>query len=148
MSRGINKVILVGSVGNDPETRYMPSGGAVTSFSIATNDSWKDKTSGEKVERTEWHQITAFNRLGEICGEYLKKGSQVYIEGSLRTEKWQDKQGNDRYTTKIVAKEMQMIGGKSQQDESQRGQQPSQPQQQSQTAQTIDDDFDDNIPFR
>jgi len=103
MARGINKVILVGTCGKDPETRYMPSGGAVTSISIATNESWKDKKTGEKQERTEWHNVTFFNRLGEIAGEYLKKGQQVYIEGSLRTEKWQDKSGNDRYTTKIIA---------------------------------------------
>ncbi len=113
MSRGVNKVILVGTCGKDPETRYMPSGGAVTSISIATNESWKDKKTGEKQERVEWHNITFFNRLGEIAGEYLKKGMQVYIEGSLRTEKWEDKSGNERYTTKIIASEMQMLGGKS-----------------------------------
>ena len=112
MSRGINRVILIGTCGKDPETRYMPSGGAVTSISIATNESWKDKKTGEKQEHTEWHNITFFNRLGEIAGEYLKKGSQVYIEGKLKTEKWQDKEGNDRYTTKIIANEMQMLGGR------------------------------------
>ncbi len=110
MSRGINKVILVGTAGKDPETRYMPSGGAVTNISLATNESWKDKQTGEKQEKTEWHNVVFFGRLAEIAGEYLKKGSQVYVEGKLQTEKWQDKQGNDRYTTKIIANEMQMLG--------------------------------------
>ena len=145
MARGINKVILVGTCGKDPETRYMPSGGAVTSVSIATNESWKDKKTGEKQERTEWHNITFFNRLGEIAGEYLKKGQQVYIEGSLRTEKWQDKQGNDRYTTKIIANQMQMLGGKPN-DQQSNNQQNSQPQPANQSA-PVDDDFDDDIPF-
>ncbi len=108
-SRGVNKVILVGNLGQDPETRYMPSGGAVTNASIATSETWKDKNTGENQERTEWHRVVFFNRLGEIAGEYLKKGSKVYIEGSLRTRKWQDKSGNDRYTTEIVANEMQML---------------------------------------
>ena len=108
-SRGINKVILVGNLGNDPETRYLPSGGAVTNISVATSDSWKDKQSGQLQERTEWHRIVFFNRLAEIAAEYLKKGSKVYLEGSLRTRKWQDKSGQDRYTTEIVAGEMQML---------------------------------------
>jgi single-strand DNA-binding protein len=112
MARGVNKVILVGNCGKDPETRYMPSGGAVTKISIATSDSWKDKQSGEQKDRTEWHNVVFFGRLGEIAGEYLRKGSQVYVEGSLRTNKWQDKSGNDRYTTEIVASEMQMLGGR------------------------------------
>ena len=111
-SRGINKVIVVGNLGNDPEMRTMPSGGAVCEISVATSDSWKDKNTGQMNERTEWHRVTAYARLAEIMGEYLRKGSQVYIEGSLRTEKWQDKSGNDRYTTKIIAREMQMLGGK------------------------------------
>jgi len=98
----VNKVILIGNLGKDPETRYLPSGEAVTSFSIATSETWKDKTSGEKKEATEWHRISAFGKLAEICGEYLRKGSQVYIEGALRTRKWQDKEGQDRYTTEIV----------------------------------------------
>lgn len=110
MSRGINKVILVGTAGKDPETRYMPSGGAVTNISLATNESWKDKQTGEKQEKTEWHNVVFFGRLAEIAGEYLKKGSQVYVEGKLQTEKWQDKSGNDRYTTKVIANEMQMLG--------------------------------------
>ncbi len=108
-SRGINKVILVGNLGNDPETRYLPSGGAVTNISVATSDSWKDKQTGQLQERTEWHRIVFFNRLAEIAAEYLKKGSKVYLEGSLRTRKWQDKAGQDRYTTEIVAGEMQML---------------------------------------
>ncbi len=151
MARGINKVILVGTCGKDPETRYMPSGGAVTSISVATNEAWTDKKTGQKQERTEWHNITFFNRLGEIAGEYLKKGQQVYIEGSLRTEKWTDKSGNDRYTTKIIANEMQMLGGRSgggAGDYSQQ-QQSQQPQPANQPAPTapVDESFDDDIPF-
>lgn len=109
MARGINKVILIGNCGGDPETRYLPSGGAVTNITVATSESWKDKQSGQAQERTEWHRVVFFNRLGEIAGEYLRKGSKVYIEGSLRTRKWQDKEGQDRYTTEIVANEMQML---------------------------------------
>ena len=112
MARGINKVILVGNCGQDPETKYMPSGGAVTNISLATSESWKDKQTGEPKERTEWHRVVFFNRLGEIAGEYLRKGSQVYVEGQLRTRKWQDQSGQDRYTTEIVASEMQMLGGR------------------------------------
>lgn len=109
MSRGINKVILVGNVGQDPETRYMPSGSAVTNLTVATNESWKDGQ-GERQERTEWHKVAMFGKLAEIAAEYLRKGSQVYIEGKLRTRKWQDNSGNDRYTTEVVASEMQMLG--------------------------------------
>ena len=110
MARGINKVILIGNLGQDPETRYMPSGGAVTNLTIATSETWKDKQTGQPQERTEWHRVVFFNRLAEIAGEYLKKGSKVYIEGALRTRKWQDKStGADRYTTEIVANEMQML---------------------------------------
>lgn len=109
MARGINKVILVGNLGNDPETRYMPSGGAVTNISVATSESWKDKQTGQPQERTEWHRVVFFNRLAEIAGEYLKKGSKVYVEGSLRTRKWQGQDGQDRYTTEIVGAEMQML---------------------------------------
>ncbi|QKT04144.1 single-stranded DNA-binding protein [Ectothiorhodospiraceae bacterium 2226] len=112
MARGINKVILVGNLGADPETRYMPSGGAVTNVRLATSESWKDKQTGEQQERTEWHRVVFFNRLAEIAAEYLRKGSQVYIEGSLRTRKWQDNDGKDRYSTEIVASEMQMLGGR------------------------------------
>lgn len=107
--KGINKVIVLGNLGNDPETRYMPNGNAVTNISIATSESWKDKQSGQDQERTEWHRVVFFNKLAEIAGEYLKKGSKVYIEGQLRTNKWQDQDGNDRYTTEIVANEMQML---------------------------------------
>ncbi len=112
MARGINKVILVGNLGQDPETRYMPSGGAVTNFTLATNESWKDKQTGEQKERTEWHKVAMFNRLAEVAAEYLRKGSQVYVEGKLRTRKWQDRDGNDRYTTEVIADEMQMLGGR------------------------------------
>ncbi len=112
MARGINKVILVGNLGQDPETRYMPSGGAVTNITLATNESWKDKQTGEQKDRTEWHKVAMFNRLAEIAAEYLRKGSQVYVEGKLRTRKWQDRDGNDRYTTEVIADEMQMLGGR------------------------------------
>ncbi|OGI41086.1 MAG: single-stranded DNA-binding protein [Candidatus Muproteobacteria bacterium RBG_16_62_13] len=112
MARGVNKVILVGNLGKDPEVRYSPSGGAVANITIATSESWKDKTSGEKQEKTEWHRVVFFGRLAEIAGEYLKKGAQIYIEGRLQTRKWQDKEGKDRYTTEIVANEMQMLGSR------------------------------------
>jgi single-strand DNA-binding protein len=114
MARGINKVILVGNLGADPETRAMPSGSTVANLRIATSESWRDKTSGEQQERTEWHRVALFGRLAEIASEYLRKGSQVYIEGSLRTRKWQDKQGNERYSTEIVGNELQMLGGRAQ----------------------------------
>mgnify|MGYP005995084527 CR=1 FL=1 len=109
MARGINKVILVGNLGNDPESRYTQAGAAITNITIATSESWKDKNTGQAQERTEWHRVVFFNKLAEIAGQYLKKGSKVYIEGSLRTRKWQDQQGQDRYTTEIVANEMQML---------------------------------------
>ena len=109
----VNKVILVGNLGRDPETRYMPGGDAVTNCTIATTDTWKDKTSGEKKEATEWHRIVFYRKLAEIAGQYLKKGSQVYIEGSLKTRKWTDKEGQERYTTEIVADSMQMLGSRS-----------------------------------
>ena len=146
MARGINKVIIVGNLGGDPETRYMPSGSAVTNLTVATNESWKDKQTGEQKERTEWHKVAMFNRLAEIAAEYLRKGSQVYIEGKLRTRKWQDKDGNDRWTTEVVADEMQMLGGRSgggggsasmNQD----------PGPASAPAQPDPDAFDDDIPF-
>ena len=143
MSRGINKVIIVGNLTKDPETRYTPSGSAITSFSVATNESWKDKQTGEKKERAEFHNITIFGKLAEIAGEYLKKGSQVYIEGSLRTEKWQDNQGQDRYTTKIIANEMQMLGNAS--NPSYTSNTPNEPAPDSNTP--VDDSFDDDIPF-
>jgi single-strand DNA-binding protein len=143
-ARGVNKVIIVGNLGQDPETRYMPSGGAVTNLRIATNESWKDKQSGELQERTEWHRVVMFDRLAEIAAEYLRKGSQVYIEGSLRTRKWQDKDGNDRYTTEIRAGEMQMLGGRS------GGGAPAMNRTGDEAAPAqagVADDFDDDIPF-
>jgi len=112
MARGINKVILIGNLGADPETRAMPSGSTVANLRIATSESWRDKQTGEQQERTEWHRVALFGRLAEIAAEYLRKGSQVYIEGSLRTRKWQDKQGNERYSTEVVGNEMQMLGGR------------------------------------
>ena len=112
MARGVNKVILVGNLGKDPESRYMPNGKAVTNFSVATTDSWKDKQTGEQREQTEWHNIVMYERLAEVAAEYLKKGSQVYIEGRLRTRKWQDKEGRDRYTTEVIANDMQMLGSR------------------------------------
>ncbi|NOX09706.1 MAG: single-stranded DNA-binding protein [Gammaproteobacteria bacterium] len=160
MARGVNKVILVGNLGKDPDVRYMPSGGAAANVTIATTDSWKDKQTGDKQERTEWHNVVFFNRLAEIVGEYLKKGSQVYVEGSLRTRKWQDKSGNDRYTTEIVASEMQMLGGRAGSgsaafdNQQSRSQSPPQSQPQSQPAASpasapaaAMDDLDDDIPF-
>jgi single-strand DNA-binding protein len=112
MARGVNKVILIGNLGADPETRAMPSGASVANLRIATTENWKDRTSGENQERTEWHRVVMFGKLAEIASEYLRKGSQVYIEGSLRTRKWQDKQGNERFSTEIVGNEMQMLGGR------------------------------------
>jgi single-strand DNA-binding protein len=112
MARGINKVILVGNVGGDPEVRYLPNGNAVTTLSVATSESWKDKNTGEKQDRTEWHRVVCFNRLGEIAGEYVRKGSKLYVEGSLRTRKWQDQQGQDRYMTEIIAADIQMLDSK------------------------------------
>ncbi len=156
MARGVNKVILVGNLGADPEVRYMPSGGAVTNISIATSEQWTDKASGQKQERTEWHRVTLFNRMGEIAGEYLKKGSQVYIEGSIRTDKYQDKNtGEDRYSTQIIARDMQLLGGRSDgggsdYNQSRPQQQPSQTPQQptTQPMQTAAGaEFDDDIPF-
>ena len=146
-SRGINKVILVGNVGQDPEVRYMPSGGAVANISIATSESWKDKQSGEQVDRTEWHKVVFFNRLGEIAGEYLKRGAKVYVEGSLRTRKWQDEDGQDRYTTEIVGSEMQMLDRKGDdfmnQSQDNKSQHQSSANQSTNAAQVSDDD----IPF-
>jgi single-strand DNA-binding protein len=113
MARGVNKVILVGNLGADPETRAMPSGNTVANIRIATTESWKDKQTGDQQERTEWHRVALFGRLGEIATEYLRKGSQVYIEGSIRTRKWQDKEGKERFSTEIVANDMQMLGGRS-----------------------------------
>ena len=171
MARGVNKVIIVGNCGQDPETRFMPSGGAVTNLSIATSESWKDKNTGDQQERTEWHRVVFFNRLAEIAGEYVKKGSKLYVEGSLRTRKWQGQDGQDRFTTEVVASEMQMLdsrggqqgggfdqsqgGGGYQQSAPQQSQQqapqqfaPQQSQQQpSQQQAPQDGAFDDDIPF-
>lgn len=170
MARGINKVILIGNLGGDPETRYTPSGSAITNVNIATSESWKDKQSGQTQERTEWHRVVFFNRLAEIAGEYLRKGSKVYVEGSLRTRKWQDQSGADRYTTEIVGNELQMLdskggsadyggaGGAQYQDEQTGGFNPSRSQAPAarqmpastppSSAPKADfDGFDDDIPF-
>ena len=153
MARGVNKVTLIGNLGNDPEVRYGKNGNAVANVSLATAESWRDKDSGEQQERTEWHRVVFFGRLAEIVSEYLHKGSQVYVEGRLQTNKWQDKEGNDRYTTQIVANEMQMLGGrggstnnqepaveKSTDASSEQNKQPS-------PNQSSTDDFDEDIPF-
>lgn len=158
MARGINKVILVGNVGIDPDVRYLPNGNAVTTLSVATSETWKDKTTGEKQDRTEWHRVVCFNRLGEIAGEYVRKGSKLYVEGSLRTRKWQDKEGHDKYTTEIIASDIQMLdskgGGSSNYDDMPQAQfspqqqnQTSNKQQPSQAAQDAFDQLDDDIPF-
>jgi len=144
---GINKVIIVGNCGQDPETRSLPNGNAVTNISVATSESWKDKNTGEQKERTEWHRIVFFNRLAEIAGEYLKKGSKVYIEGSNRTRKWQAQDGSDRYATEIVASEMQMLDSRQSAAEPSSVAQPSaQGTSQSQAFQQPDG-FDDDFPF-
>ncbi|HGF6560333.1 TPA: single-stranded DNA-binding protein [Providencia alcalifaciens] len=148
-SRGVNKVILIGHLGNDPEIRYMPNGGAVANLTLATSESWRDKQSGEMREKTEWHRVVIFGKLAEVAGEYLKKGSQVYIEGSLQTRKWQDQSGQDRYTTEVVVNiggSMQMLGGNGgNQAGSQDLRKPQQPQTQ-QPEPPLDFD-DDMIPF-
>ena len=138
MSKGVNKVIVVGNLGAAPESRTMPSGGTATNFSVATSESWKDKQTGQKQERTEWHKIVTFGRLAEICAEYLAKGSKVYVEGSLRTRKRQDKAGKDNYTTEIVASQMQMLGSDKVAD-------PVEPTQQQREVAT--EDLEDDIPF-
>ena len=153
MARGVNKVIIVGTLGADPDTSYAPSGSAITKLSIATNESWKDKETGEQKEKTEWHRISMFGRLAEISAEYLRKGSQVYIEGKLATNKWQDKEGNDRWTTEIIANQMQMLGerptGNATSSKSNENQQsPSNENKQSPPEPPAGtDDFDDDIPF-
>ena len=146
MARGVNKVILIGNLGKDPETRSLPSGGAVANVTVATTDGWKDKQTGEKKEHTEWHNVVFFDRLAEIAGQYLKKGSKVYIEGSLRTRKWQDKEGKDRYTTEVRATDMQMLdskgGGSGSYDRSEaRAERPSA------VPAVAEKDLDDDIPF-
>ena len=138
----VNKVILVGNLGADPETRYMPNGDAVANIRLATTESWKDKASGEKREITEWHRVVLYRKLGEIAGQYLKKGSTVYIEGRIRTRKWQDKEGQDRYTTEIEANEMQMLGGKQSGESA-----PIHPQRNAQGGPKPSFEDDQDIPF-
>lgn len=150
MARGINKVILIGNLGNDPDTRYTSSGAAVANVSLATSESWKDKDTGEQQERTEWHRVVFFGRLAEIVSEYLRKGSQIYVEGRLQTRKWQDKDGNDRYSTEVVASEMQMLGSRGGSPDM--GQSAPPAMKESKTAAAgkgqADEDFvDDDIPF-
>jgi single-strand DNA-binding protein len=162
MARGINKVILVGNLGADPDTRYMPSGKAVTNIRLATSESWKDKQTGDMQERTEWHSIVMYDKLGEIAAEYLRKGSQVYIEGKIRTRKWQDKEGKDRYTTEIIADQMQMLGGRGgggassepREPRSASRQAPASDERSDRSTASVDEaggagggEFDDDIPF-
>lgn len=147
MARGINKVILVGNLGADPETRYMPSGKAVTNIRIATSEGWKDKQTGDLQERTEWHRVVLFDKLGEIAAEYLRKGSQVYIEGSLRTRKWQDKDGKDQYTTEIVAREMQMLGSRAGAGAGDNRSERRPTVEERVPVATTEEQFDDEIPF-
>ena len=138
---GINSVHVVGHLGQDPDARYMPSGTAVTNLSVATSESWTDKETGEKKESTEWHRVAMFGRVAEVAAEYLRKGSLVYLAGKLRTRKWQDKDGNDRYTTEIIADQMQMLGGRSEQDK---------PKDEPRPEPAAEDDelpFDDSLPF-
>ncbi len=157
----VNKVILVGHLGKDPETRYMPNGDAITNATLATSESWKDKQTGEKKEQTEWHRLVFYRKLAEIAGQYLRKGSLIYIEGSLKTRKWQDKDGQDRYTTEITVNEMTMLGGRGDAGGGQSSGEPQQRQQQQrpqgngggqQQRQSAPqsrgfDDFEDDIPF-
>lgn len=148
MARGVNKVILIGNLGQDPEVRYMPNGNAVANVTIATSESWKDKNTGQQVDKTEWHRVIFFRRLAEIAGEYLKKGSKVYIEGKLQTRKWQDKNGVDHWTTEVIANEMQMLDSRG------TGSAPAQQKDNQASAQAASaapapnaNDFDDDIPF-
>ena len=148
----VNKVIIVGNLGRDPETKYLPSGEAVTNVSIATTDRWTDKASGEQKEATEWHRVTFWGRLAEVAGEYLKKGSQVYVEGKLQTRKWQDKDGQDRYTTEIRANQMQMLGSRSngggdRHEEDEPRQTTKRQAPRNATGQGKFDDMEDDIPF-
>ena len=144
MARGINKVIVVGNLGADPDSRTMPSGNAVTNISVATSESWNDKATGEKQEKTEWHRVVFFGRLAEIASDYLKKGSQVYVEGKLQTRKWEDKEGNERWTTEIVANQMQMLGERMSQGTSNQG---NVTKQNTSSNEFVDEEFDDDIPF-
>jgi single-strand DNA-binding protein len=161
MARGVNKVILVGNLGADPDTRYMPSGKAVTNIRVATSESWKDRQTGDMQERTEWHSIVMYDKLGEIAAEYLRKGSQVYIEGKIRTRKWQDKEGKDRYTTEVIADQMQMLGSRGGGGGGSAPSEPREPRSSSRPAPAEDraaapvdeggggggGEFDDDIPF-
>ena len=156
MSKGVNKAILIGSIGQDPEVKYTQSGACVTNIRVATNSSYTDKTSGQKVENVEWHRVVFFNKLAEIAAEYLRKGSQVYVEGSLRTRKWQDQQGQDRYTTEIVGDQMQMLGSRSDQSNDNHAEPQARQNQQSNYSNQAPnrsetapqgDSFDDDIPF-
>jgi single-strand DNA-binding protein len=161
MARGVNKVILVGNLGADPDTRYMPSGKAVTNIRLATSESWKDRQTGDMQERTEWHSIVMYDKLGEIAAEYLRKGSQVYIEGKIRTRKWQDKEGKDRYTTEVIADQMQMLGSRGGGGGGSAPSEPREPRSSSRPAPAEDraaapvdeggggggGEFDDDIPF-
>ncbi|QBQ53684.1 single-stranded DNA-binding protein [Nitrosococcus wardiae] len=155
-ARGVNKVILIGNLGRDPEVRYTASGGAIANITLATSETWKDKTTGEQQERTEWHRVVFFGRLGEIAGEYLKKGSKIYVEGRLQTRKWQGQDGQDRYTTEIVANEMQMLdratgGSAPYNNDMSQGSAPGPSSPPSRTSPppppSSDDDFEDDIPF-
>jgi single-strand DNA-binding protein len=143
MARGVNKVIIVGNLGADPDTRAMPSGNSVTNVSVATSESWNDKNSGERQEKTEWHKVVFFGRLAEIADQYLKKGSQVYVEGKLQTRKWEDKEGNDRWTTEIVANQLEMLGERM----SSGSNQPNNMDQSKSNSSFNDEGFDDDIPF-
>lgn len=157
MARGVNKVILVGNLGRDPEVRYSPNGQAVANVTIATSESWKDKNTGEKQERTEWHRIVFWGKLAEIAGEYLKKGSQIYVEGRLQTRKWTDKEGHEKYTTEVVANEMQMLGSRqgggappsefNQEEPASMSAAPAGASKAPSTAKAGGGDFDDDIPF-
>lgn len=143
----INKVILIGHLGKDPDVRYLPNGDATANITLATSESWKDKNSGEKMEKTEWHRVSFFRQLAEVVGKYLTKGSLIYVEGKLQTRKWTDKEGNDKYTTEIIADKMQMLGGKPQSgDEAPREQRPAQARSGGAPIQTIDD-LDSDTPF-
>lgn len=146
MARGINKVILIGNLGKDPEVRYSASGSAMANISIATSESWKDKNSGEAVEKTEWHRVVFFGKLAEIVGEYLNKGSKVYVEGKLQTRKWDDK-GTERYTTEIIANEMQMLDSRSDEDGASKPKRPAERPAEVSGENDSDDEFEDDIPF-
>ena len=147
MARGVNKVTLIGNLGNDPELRSTQSGSAVANITLATSESWRDKETQETKERVEWHRVIFFGRLAEVVNEYLRKGSQVYVEGRIQTRKWQDKDGNDRYTTEIVANEMQMLGNRGTNSDSSAGQQPTSTSQPTSPSAVVNDPFDDDIPF-